>query len=155
MGQTGSKPLRELTAGDVRGGLEALSGRLPTRYLHAASASGMTFTPVAGIAAALPGTAIALAAPGISGIGSVRTMDLRGVLALVKLGHPDPACTGTARLAGRALHRLMPDFSPNGPWPRPPDLSCLPMTACSGGGARGAQAYTIRVVTILIRRAHP
>jgi hypothetical protein len=33
MGQTGSKPLGELTAGDVRG-LEALSGRLPTRYLR-------------------------------------------------------------------------------------------------------------------------
>jgi integrase len=30
----GSKPLRELSAGDVRAGLEALSGRLSTRYLQ-------------------------------------------------------------------------------------------------------------------------
>jgi integrase len=35
----GSKPLRELTAGDVRAGLEALSGRLSTRYLQIARAS--------------------------------------------------------------------------------------------------------------------
>ena len=34
MGQIGNKPLRELTAGDVRGGLEALSDRLSTRYLQ-------------------------------------------------------------------------------------------------------------------------
>jgi hypothetical protein len=65
----------------------------------------MTFTAVAGIAAALPGTAIALAAPGIAGIGSARTMDLRGVLALARLvirTRPAPAlpvwpagpCTG-------------------------------------------------------------
>ena len=39
MGQIGSKPLRELTAGDVRGGLEALSDRLSTRYLQIAKAS--------------------------------------------------------------------------------------------------------------------
>jgi integrase len=39
MGQIGNKPLRELTAGDVRGGLEALSGRLSTRYLQIAKAS--------------------------------------------------------------------------------------------------------------------
>jgi integrase len=39
MGQIGTKPLRELTAGDVRGGLEALSGRLSTRYLQIAKAS--------------------------------------------------------------------------------------------------------------------
>jgi integrase len=35
----GSKPLRELTAGDVRAGLEALSDRLSTRYLQIARAS--------------------------------------------------------------------------------------------------------------------
>jgi integrase len=35
----GSKPLRELTAGDVRVGLEALSGRHSTRYLQIARAS--------------------------------------------------------------------------------------------------------------------
>jgi len=35
----GAKPLRELTAGDVRAGLEALSGRLSTRYLQIAKAS--------------------------------------------------------------------------------------------------------------------
>ena len=35
----GSKPLRELSAGDVRAGLEALSGRLSTRYLQIALAS--------------------------------------------------------------------------------------------------------------------
>jgi len=39
MGQIGSKPLRELTARDVRGGLEALSDRLSTRYLQIAKAS--------------------------------------------------------------------------------------------------------------------
>ena len=39
MGQIGSKSLRELTAGDVRGGLEALSDRLSTRYLQIAKAS--------------------------------------------------------------------------------------------------------------------
>ena len=39
MGQIGAKPLRELTAGDVRAGLEALSGRLSTRYLQIAKAS--------------------------------------------------------------------------------------------------------------------
>jgi integrase len=39
MGQIGAKPLRELTAGDVRGGLEALSGRLSSRYLQIAKAS--------------------------------------------------------------------------------------------------------------------
>jgi integrase len=37
--QIGSKPLRELTAGDVRVGLEALSGRHSTRYLQIARAS--------------------------------------------------------------------------------------------------------------------
>jgi len=35
----GSIPLRELSAGDVRAGLEALSGRLSTRYLQIARAS--------------------------------------------------------------------------------------------------------------------
>jgi integrase len=35
----GAKPLKELTAGDVRTGLEALSGRLSTRYLQIAKAS--------------------------------------------------------------------------------------------------------------------
>jgi integrase len=35
----GSKPVRELSAGDVRAGLEALSGRLSTRYLQIARAS--------------------------------------------------------------------------------------------------------------------
>jgi integrase len=35
----GSKPLRELSAGDVRAGLETLSGRLSTRYLQIARAS--------------------------------------------------------------------------------------------------------------------
>ena len=39
MGQIGGKPLRELTAGDVRGGLESLSDRLSTRYLQIAKAS--------------------------------------------------------------------------------------------------------------------
>jgi integrase len=39
MGQIGNKPLRELTAGDVRAGLAALSGRLSTRYLQIAKAS--------------------------------------------------------------------------------------------------------------------
>ncbi len=39
MGQIGNKPLRELTAGDVRAGLEALSGRLSSRYLQIAKAS--------------------------------------------------------------------------------------------------------------------
>ena len=39
MRQIGAKPLRELTAGDVRAGLEALSGRLSTRYLQIAKAS--------------------------------------------------------------------------------------------------------------------
>ena len=39
MGQIGAKPLRELTAGDVRIGLEALSDRLSTRYLQIAKAS--------------------------------------------------------------------------------------------------------------------
>jgi integrase len=39
MGQIGNKPLRELIAGDVRGGLEALSGRLSTRYLQIAKTS--------------------------------------------------------------------------------------------------------------------
>src|SRR5262249_54034782 len=38
----GSKPLRELTAGDVRAGLEALSGRLSTRYLQIAGIHGDT-----------------------------------------------------------------------------------------------------------------
>jgi integrase len=35
----GSKPLRELSAGDVRAGLDALSGSLSTRYLQIARAS--------------------------------------------------------------------------------------------------------------------
>ena len=39
MGEIGSKPLRDLTAADVRTGLEALSGRLSTRYLQIAKAS--------------------------------------------------------------------------------------------------------------------
>ena len=39
LGQIGSKPLRELTAGDVRTGLEALGGGLSTRYLQIAKAS--------------------------------------------------------------------------------------------------------------------
>jgi integrase len=39
MGQIGSKPLRELTARDVRTGLEALSDDLSTRYLQIAKAS--------------------------------------------------------------------------------------------------------------------
>jgi len=39
MGQIGAKPLKELTAGDVRAGFEALSGRLSTRYLQIAKAS--------------------------------------------------------------------------------------------------------------------
>ena len=39
MGQIGSRPLRELTAGDVRTGLEALSGHLSTRYLQIAKTS--------------------------------------------------------------------------------------------------------------------
>ena len=39
MGQIGSKPLKELTAGDVRIGLEALSDRLSTRYLQITKAS--------------------------------------------------------------------------------------------------------------------
>jgi len=39
MGQIGGKPLKNLTAGDVRGGLDALSGRLSTRYLQIAKAS--------------------------------------------------------------------------------------------------------------------
>jgi len=39
MGQIGNKALRDLTAGDVRGGLEALSDRLSTRYLQIAKAS--------------------------------------------------------------------------------------------------------------------
>jgi integrase len=39
MGQIGAKPLKELTAGDVRAGLEALSGRLSSRYLQIAKAS--------------------------------------------------------------------------------------------------------------------
>jgi hypothetical protein len=39
MGQIGARPLKELTAGDVRSGLEALSGRLSTRYLQIARAS--------------------------------------------------------------------------------------------------------------------
>ena len=37
--QIGAKPLKELTAGDVRTGLEALSDRLSTRYLQIAKAS--------------------------------------------------------------------------------------------------------------------
>ena len=39
MGQIGSRPLKELTAGDVRSGLEALGDRLSTRYLQIAKAS--------------------------------------------------------------------------------------------------------------------
>jgi integrase len=39
MGEIGSRPLRELTVRDVRAGLEALSGRLSTRYLQIAKAS--------------------------------------------------------------------------------------------------------------------
>jgi integrase len=39
MGEIGSRPLRELTAGDVRAGIEALSGRLSTRYLQIAKTS--------------------------------------------------------------------------------------------------------------------
>jgi integrase len=39
MGQIGAKPLKELTAGDVRAGLEALSDRLSTRYLQIAKGS--------------------------------------------------------------------------------------------------------------------
>jgi integrase len=39
MGQIGAKPLRELTAGDVRAGFEVLSDRLSTRYLQIAKAS--------------------------------------------------------------------------------------------------------------------
>jgi integrase len=39
MGQIGARPLRELTAGDVRAGLEALSDRLSTRYLQIAKGS--------------------------------------------------------------------------------------------------------------------
>jgi integrase len=39
LGEIGAKPLRELTAGDVRAGLEALSNRLSTRYLQIAKAS--------------------------------------------------------------------------------------------------------------------
>lgn len=39
MGQIGTRPLKELTAGDVRTGLEALSDRLSTRYLQIAKAS--------------------------------------------------------------------------------------------------------------------
>ena len=39
LGHIGAKPLKELTAGDVRAGLEALSGRLSTRYLQIAKAS--------------------------------------------------------------------------------------------------------------------
>jgi len=39
MGQIGSRPLQELTAGDVRTGLEALSGHLSTRYLQIAKTS--------------------------------------------------------------------------------------------------------------------
>jgi hypothetical protein len=39
MGHIGGKPLKELTAGDVRAALEALSGRLSTRYLQIAKAS--------------------------------------------------------------------------------------------------------------------
>jgi hypothetical protein len=35
----GARPLRELTAGDVRSGLEALTGRLSTRYLQISRAS--------------------------------------------------------------------------------------------------------------------
>lgn len=39
VGQIGNKPLKELTAGDVRAGLEALSDRLSIRYLQIAKAS--------------------------------------------------------------------------------------------------------------------
>jgi integrase len=39
LGRIGSRPLRELTAPDVRKGLEALSDRLSTRYLQIARAS--------------------------------------------------------------------------------------------------------------------
>jgi hypothetical protein len=39
MGQIGTRPLKELTAGDVGAGIEALSGRLSTRYLQIAKAS--------------------------------------------------------------------------------------------------------------------
>lgn len=39
MGEIGSRPVRELTVGDVRAALEALSGRLSTRYLQIAKAS--------------------------------------------------------------------------------------------------------------------
>src|SRR6185437_14692609 len=39
MGQIGARPLKELTAGDVRTGLEALSDGLSTRYLQIAKAS--------------------------------------------------------------------------------------------------------------------
>jgi integrase len=39
MGQIGNRPLKELTAGDVRTGLEALSDGLSTRYLQIAKAS--------------------------------------------------------------------------------------------------------------------
>jgi integrase len=39
MGQIGNRPLRELTAGDVRTGLEALSEHLSTRYLQIAKTS--------------------------------------------------------------------------------------------------------------------
>jgi hypothetical protein len=38
-GQLGAGPLEELTAGDVRAGLEALGGRLSTRYLQIAKGS--------------------------------------------------------------------------------------------------------------------
>jgi integrase len=37
--EIGTRPLKELTAGDVGAGLEALSGRLSTRYLQIAKAS--------------------------------------------------------------------------------------------------------------------
>jgi integrase len=39
MGEIGSRPLRELTAGDVQTGLEALSDHLSTRYLQIAKTS--------------------------------------------------------------------------------------------------------------------
>ncbi len=39
MGHIGARALRELTAGDVRAGLDALSGRLSSRYLQIAKAS--------------------------------------------------------------------------------------------------------------------
>jgi hypothetical protein len=39
MGQIGSRPLKELTAGDVRSGLEVLGDGLSTRYLQIAKAS--------------------------------------------------------------------------------------------------------------------